>query len=477
MSQPIPYPSPNGLAVHHRIARPRSFMPLVAHVTPHVTVPSSAPSRFNVSYQTRSVPRQIGTGGRRIRAVRWGRVAARTRKADHNVRPRAPRFPPRKEEREGEGKEEQVSAIGKRWREYQGANNWDGLLDPLDDALRSEILRYGEFARAAYTCFDFDPSSPTYGTCRFPKRSLLRRSGIPDTGYCISRNLTATSGARLPGWAEPGAPAWLSRGTSWIGYVAVCQDEDEIERLGRRDIVISFRGTATLLEWMENLRATLTHLPSVVVPAALGSDAAEPMVERGFWSLFTSSSSTRRSLRDQVRQEIRRLINKYDARGKPLSLTVTGHSLGAALAVLTAHDITTAFQDVPMVTVVSFGGPRVGNASFCRRLEERGTKVLRIVNTQDIITKVPGFVVEEDRRVAADDDNGWLPSWLLSKSGWVYADIGRELRLNGRRTANVVACHDLGVYLNLVNQLSANCPLRSLAMRAATSQNQGPILG
>ncbi|RRT58544.1 hypothetical protein B296_00001349 [Ensete ventricosum] len=209
------------------------------------------------------------------------------------------------------------------------------------------------------------------------------------------------------------------------------------------------------------------------MPAALGSDAAEPMVERGFWSLFTSSSSTRGSLRDQVRQEIRRLIVKYGGRGNPLSLTVTGHSLGAALAVLTAYDITTTFQDAPMVTVVSFGGPRVGNASFRRRLEESGIKVLRIVNTQDVITKVPGFVVE-DQSVAEDNENGSsIPSWLLSKTGWVYADIGRELRLPGRRTANVVACHDLSVYLNLVNQLSANCPLRSLAMRAAASQSQG----
>ncbi|CAL9148142.1 phospholipase A(1) DAD1, chloroplastic-like [Musa acuminata AAA Group] len=364
--------------------------------------------------------------------------------------------------------------IGKRWREYQGANNWDGLLDPLDDALRSEILRYGEFARVAYTCFDFDHSSPTYGACRFPKRSLLRHAGIPDTGYCVTRNLTATSGARLPRWAEPGAPAWFSRCTSWIGYVAECQDEDEIERLGRRDIVISFRGTATCLEWLENLRATLTHLPSVPVPAALGSDAAEPMVERGFWSLFTSSSSTSCSLRDQIRQEIRRLIVKYGGRGNPLSITVTGHSLGAALAVLTAHDITTAFQDAPMVTVVSFGGPRVGNASFRRRLEESGIKVLRIVNTQDVITKVPGFVVE-DQSVAEDMENGSIPSWLLSKTGWVYADIGRELRLPGQPTANVVACHDLSVYLNLVNQLSANCPLRSLAIRAAASQPKAAI--
>ncbi|KAG6474769.1 phospholipase A(1) DAD1, chloroplastic-like [Zingiber officinale] len=351
-------------------------------------------------------------------------------------------------------------AIKERWREYQGDNNWEGLLDPLDSGLRSEILRYGEFARAAYTCFDFDPSSPTYATCRFPKGSFLPCAGLPDTGYRVTRHLTATSG---------NAP-WLpfSPRTAWIGYVAVCDDADEIDRLGRRDIVVAFRGTATVLEWAENLRATLTHLGPVA------PRAAEPMVESGFWSLFTSGH---RSLRDQVRCEVRRLLDKY-SRGPapPVSLTITGHSLGAALAVLTAYDVTTALEDEgpSTTTVVSFGGPRVGNASFRRGLEEAGTKVLRIVNTDDIIPKVPpaGFVAEKEQGAAEaveteeeESGAGWrLPNWLASKTGWAYADLGRELRLSsGRRTGNVVACHDLGLYLNLVDQLSSGgaggCPL------------------
>nr|XP_010934644.1 phospholipase A(1) DAD1, chloroplastic-like [Elaeis guineensis] len=352
--------------------------------------------------------------------------------------------------------------------EYQGANNWHGLLDPLDDALRSEIVRYGEFVQAAYTSFDFDPTSPSYATCRFPKDSLLHRSGLPSSGYRVTRNLHATSATRLPRWARS-APASLSRRSSWIGYVAVCQDEDEIARLGRRDVVIAFRGTATCLEWLENLRASLTHLPSPFPPSASQPD---PMVQRGFWSLFTSPGSVRWSLRDEVRDEIARLLDAYGGKGHPLSLTVTGHSLGAALAVLTAYDITTTFQDAPMVTVVSFGGPRVGNASFRRRLEEQGSKVLRIVNAQDIITKVPGFVIDDGGNGKKKDgkEGTTLISWLLSKTGWVYADIGRELRLPGQRTANVVACHDLSVYLNLVNQLSANYPFRSLATQAVAGQ-------
>ncbi|KAH7668588.1 phospholipase A1 protein [Dioscorea alata] len=313
--------------------------------------------------------------------------------------------------------------LGKRWVEYQGTNNWSGLLDPLDDVLRSEILRYGQFIQNAYTSFTEDPSSPMI-------------TEMNNSGYRVTQHLYATSGINLPGRS------------SWIGYIAVCEDEDEISRLGRRDIVVTFRGTVTPFEWLENLRAALTHLPC----------NSGPMVESGFFSLFTNPGPARRSLQDELRHEIRRLLDLYSSNADsiPISLTFTGHSLGAALAVLSAYDVTETFDDAPMVTVMSFGGPRVGNASFRRRLEEKGSKVLRIVNSQDIITKVPGFVLEEKN----SGDVG-VPKWLILKTGWVYANIGCELRLDGDRTVNVAACHDLSLYLKLVNQLnsvSCSCP-------------------
>ncbi|XP_012083706.2 phospholipase A(1) DAD1, chloroplastic, partial [Jatropha curcas] len=92
--------------------------------------------------------------------------------------------------------------LGKKWQEYQGINNWEGLLDPLDDKLRREILRYGQFVEAAYRSFDFDPSSPTYATSKFPRNSLLSRSGIGQTGYRMTKNLRATCGLQLPRWID-----------------------------------------------------------------------------------------------------------------------------------------------------------------------------------------------------------------------------------------------------------------------------------
>ena len=353
--------------------------------------------------------------------------------------------------------------LGKKWREYQGISNWEGLLDPLDENLRREILRYGQFVDATYKSFDFDPSSPSYANSLFTRSSFFERAGIPETGYRLTKNLRATSGIKLPRWIEK-APSWATQ-SSWIGYVAVCQDKDEIARLGRRDVVIAYRGTATCLEWLENLRATLTHLPNH------SSVGCGPMVESGFLSLYTSGTAASPSLQHMVRKEISRILQSYG--DEPLSLTITGHSLGAALATLTAYDIKKTFKRAPLVTVISFGGPRVGNRSFRLQVEKQGTKVLRIVNSDDLITKVPGFVIDDDVSCRRDVDvAAGLPSWIQKRvedTQWVYAEVGRELRLSSKDSPylngfNVATCHDLKTYLHLVDGfVSSTCPFRASA--------------
>ncbi|WRX09723.1 Fungal lipase-like domain - like 7 [Theobroma cacao] len=369
--------------------------------------------------------------------------------------------------------------LARNWMEYQGMNNWDGLLDPLDDTLRSEILRYGQFVEAAYRSFDFDPSSPTFATCKFPKNSLLTRSCIGETGYKPTKNLRATCGIQLPRWIDRG-PSWLSTESSWIGYVAVCQDKEEIARLGRRDVVIAFRGTATCLEWLENLRATLTSLPDDVANVCLKRSGCGAMVESGFLSLYTSGTAACPSLQNMVREEIGRVLEMYG--DEPLSLTITGHSLGAALATLAAHDINSTFSNAPMVTVISFGGPRVGNQSFRCQLERSGTKILRIVNSDDLVTKVPGFVIDNNDMADKQAVNvAGLPSWVQKRvvdSQLVYADVGQELRLSSKECPHlskggVATCHELSTYLQLVNGfVSSNCPFRATARRVLSKHRR-----
>lgn len=367
-------------------------------------------------------------------------------------------------------------SLGTRWMDIQGIRNWEGLLDPLDNNLRGEIIRYGHFVEAAYRSCDFDPSSPSYAKCRFSKRKLLVHSGFLETGYRVTKNLNATSGIQLPRWIDKAPGSWMAMRSSWIGYVAVCQDKRVISKLGRRDVVIALRGTATCLEWLENLRATLTPIPNV--ETQLAANDSFPMVESGFLSLYTSRVGTSPSLQDLVRQEIGRILEIYGH--EPLSFTITGHSLGAALATLAAYDVKETFKCEHLVSVISFGGPRVGNQSFRCHLEEQGTKILRIVNSDDLITKVPGFVIDNNDDLTKNNEphTANLSSWIqkvVEDSQWVYADVGCELRLSSRDSpylnrVDFATCHELKTYLHLVNGfVSSNCPFRATARKMITN--------
>ncbi|KAH0641480.1 hypothetical protein KY289_032454 [Solanum tuberosum] len=363
--------------------------------------------------------------------------------------------------------------LGSRWKEYHGCKDWLGLIDPLNENLRRELIRYGEFIQAAYHCFHSNPVTCNEGDSR--------KVALPDKSYKVTKSLYATSSIGLPKWVDDVAPdlGWMTQRSSWIGYVAVCDDRSEIKRMGRRDIVIALRGTATCLEWGENFRDLLVQIPAETTQIESESESesgeGQAKVECGFLSLFQTAGVNVPSLAESVVNEVQRLIEQY--KGESLSITVTGHSLGAALALLVADEVSTCTPDAPPVAVFSFGGPRVGNKSFADHLNSKNVKVLRIVNNQDVITRVPGMFVSEelDKKLR---ESGFVSGMLnvLDKSmPWAYAHVGTELRVDTRMSpflkpdADVACCHDLEAYLHLVDgYLASNCPFRANAKRSLT---------
>jgi hypothetical protein len=121
-------------------------------------------------------------------------------------------------------------------------------------------------------------------------------------------------------------------------YVAALADATGAVR-----IVLSFRGTESLTNWIENLKIAKTD-------KAMSCDGCK--VHSGFYQSWAAVA-------DDVVAEIRSLRSQYpDA-----PIFTTGHSLGAALAHLSAY-VLQYDESLPIAGVYSYGSPRLGNKAF-----------------------------------------------------------------------------------------------------------------
>ncbi len=122
-------------------------------------------------------------------------------------------------------------------------------------------------------------------------------------------------------------------------------------------VIVAFRGTEPS-EWKD----LITDMKARQIELETGGK-----VHAGFQSGLLS-------VWDQMKPEIERL----SASGR--SVWMTGHSLGAALAVLAAHD----YQKP--ANVYTFGAPRIGDAGF---VEHYHQSTFRVVNNTDLVADVP----------------------------------------------------------------------------------------
>jgi len=153
-------------------------------------------------------------------------------------------------------------------------------------------------------------------------------------------------------------------------------------------IVVAFRGTSDLKDWLTNLDAGLTRWPQ------------GGQIHQGFKKALDT-------VWNQVANEVRRL------RGPKF---YCGHSLGGALATLAASRL-------PPDALYTYGSPRVGNRNFARSLQKLA--VYRIVNHRDLVTTVPppGPIfkythVGEQRYITGDGE-------LLINPGWARVSMDR----------------------------------------------------
>ncbi len=131
-------------------------------------------------------------------------------------------------------------------------------------------------------------------------------------------------------------------------------------------IVVSFRGTNELSDWIDNINA----FPEKVLFGDF---------HRGFWN----------SVKDLWDGEDG-IFADYQAlrETKKRPLFLTGHSLGGAMASIAAARL--IHQDKPFTSVYTFGQPRSMSRETARIFNaEASTRVHRFQNNEDIVTRAP----------------------------------------------------------------------------------------
>ncbi len=136
--------------------------------------------------------------------------------------------------------------------------------------------------------------------------------------------------------------------------------------------VIVIRGTMTPREWVRNVQAAQRDLPEA-------DNGAK--VHKGFQAIYKSFKLDRGPFEGDFVDAVKA------GAFSDTPVVITGHSLGGALAVLTATDIA-RFDDRSETRLVTVASPRVGNEAF-RDVAGKISSAVRVCNMPDLVTMVP----------------------------------------------------------------------------------------
>jgi len=213
--------------------------------------------------------------------------------------------------------------------------------------------------------------------------------------------------------------------TDIFAYVGVLE-------LDEPEIVVCFRGTqfSDLLNWIVNLNFP-EILPYHNYPNAF--------VHRGFWDGYGS-----------VRQPLELMVSELLATRPNARISVTGHSLGAALATICATELKLLMGQQRNISLFSFASPRVGNWAFADLADQLLNQSFRLTHHHDVVVHLPPHDVQV------------IPFWHLAQevfypkentTAYIVCDFSGEDPSGADSVLIALSVHDHLFYMGI----SASC--------------------
>jgi triacylglycerol lipase len=172
-----------------------------------------------------------------------------------------------------------------------------------------------------------------------------------------------------------------------------------VQNIEARVLVVAFRGTYDVSDFLHDLD---------VVPAEYdlipGYDYG--LVHQGTLSVYKA-----------IRASVLSLLRSASGTDSFTRLIITGHSLGAGIAVLAAPDLLyNGRVNLDALEVQTFAGPRVGYQDFANNFDTQISSCFRVVNKWDIVPALPPPILFEHVGKPIHIDGGFTLDELVAHS-------------------------------------------------------------
>ena len=140
--------------------------------------------------------------------------------------------------------------------------------------------------------------------------------------------------------------------------------------------IIAFRGTQTQIEWWRNLQATQKQYFDPQTRQQYGK------VHQGYLKI----------VREQIISALIEAVKQFDP---DLPCYITGHSLGGAVATLSAIEIALQVAEIrEQIQLYTYAAPRIGDRDFAQAHSQLIPNSYRVVNLSDSVPLVPPIKIQ-----------------------------------------------------------------------------------